>query len=32
MVNEDGSTLPKRANMLFFKTIDKAYCTAKGMS
>jgi D-alanyl-D-alanine carboxypeptidase len=30
MVNEDGSTLPKRANTLFFKTIDKAYCTTKG--
>ncbi len=28
MVNEDGSTLPKRATTLFFKTIDKAYCTA----
>jgi D-alanyl-D-alanine carboxypeptidase len=32
MVNEDGSTLPKRANTLFFKTIDKAYCTARGKS
>jgi D-alanyl-D-alanine carboxypeptidase len=28
MVNEDGSTLPKRASKLFFKTIDKAYCAA----
>jgi D-alanyl-D-alanine carboxypeptidase len=27
-VNEDGSTLAKRANTLFFKAIDKAYCTA----
>lgn len=28
MVNEDGSSLSKRANALFFKVIDKAYCTA----
>jgi hypothetical protein len=27
-VNEDGSTLAKRANTLLFKTIEKAYCTA----
>jgi D-alanyl-D-alanine carboxypeptidase len=27
-VNEDGSTLAKRASTLFFKTIEKAYCTA----
>jgi D-alanyl-D-alanine carboxypeptidase len=32
MVNEDGSTLPKRASKLFFKLIDKAYCTAGGKS
>jgi D-alanyl-D-alanine carboxypeptidase len=28
MVNEDGSSLSKRASRLFFKVIDKAYCTA----
>jgi hypothetical protein len=28
MVNEDGSSLTKRASSLFFKVIDKAYCTA----
>jgi D-alanyl-D-alanine carboxypeptidase len=28
MVNEDGSSLPKRATARFFKLIDKAYCTA----
>ena len=28
MVNEDGSSLTKRAGALFFKVIDKAYCTA----
>jgi D-alanyl-D-alanine carboxypeptidase len=30
MVNEDGSTLPKRASTHFFTTIDKAYCMAGG--
>jgi D-alanyl-D-alanine carboxypeptidase len=28
MVNEDGSSLTKRATARFFKLIDKAYCTA----
>lgn len=28
MVNEDGSSLSKHASQLFFKVIDKAYCTA----
>ena len=27
-VNEDGSTLAKRANKLFFRLIERAYCTA----